>query len=43
MKSFSSVSLYDFISGSAITTPGIPPNCVILASISPKVLETFRD
>jgi len=40
MKSCSSVILNDFISGTATTTLGLPPLFSILASISPKVLQT---
>ena len=37
---FSSIVNYE-ISGSAVTTPGFPPNFSNLASMSPKVLETL--
>lgn len=42
MKSslFSSILNYE-ISGSELTTPGLPPNFSNLASISPNVLETL--
>lgn len=38
---FSSILNYE-ISGSELTTPGLPPNFSNLASISPKVLETLK-
>ena len=41
IKSDSFVSLKLFISGSATTTPGIPPYFVIFASMSPNVLDTL--
>jgi len=41
IKSQSLVILKVLISGSAITTFGLPPYLGILASISPKVLETL--
>ena len=43
MKSamFSSMVNYE-ISGTALTTPGLPPNLTNLASISPKVRETLK-
>jgi hypothetical protein len=40
MKSCSFTILNDFISGVGITTFGFPPTFEILASASPKVLET---
>ena len=40
IKSWSSYILNDLISGTAITTFLLPPLFSILASISPKVLET---
>jgi len=41
MKSWFSVILKLLISGIAIITFGLPPNYLILASMSPKVLETL--
>ena len=35
--------LKDLISGSAITTFGLPPYLINLASASPNVLETYND
>jgi len=41
-KSKSSLIRYVVISGSGITTPALPPSLELLASISPKVLQTCK-
>ena len=42
IKSWSGLILKAFISGSAITTLGLPPNEVNFASMSPNVLDTDK-